>query len=292
MQKKQGWWGYLFTLPFTVNLIVFFLFPFVFSLYLSFTKWDLFNSPEWIGLNNWKNMLFSKPFWLSMRNIGLFALIFIPLQTFIALFLAHLLNLQIKGKTLFRTIYFLPVITPWMAAGIVWLWLYNNEFGIINWLLTSVNLEPVNWLGDVRWWVVIGSIALVNVWKGVGESVIILLAGMQNISQEMIEAARMDGASGLTFFFRIVVPLTSPMIYLVMMISSIAAFQAFDVFLIMLGVDNIPDRYNIPNLTIYQDAFLNYKMGRASAVAWFLFIVITGLTLFQRKMESRWVHYD
>src|SRR5699024_5419736 len=132
MQKRQGWWGYVFTLPFVINLLVFFLFPFVFSLYLAFTKWDLFNPPEWVGLYNWKNMLFNKPFWMTMRNIAVFALIFVPLQTFFALFFAHLLNLQIKGKSLFRAIYFLPAITPWMAAGVAWLWLYNSEYGIVN----------------------------------------------------------------------------------------------------------------------------------------------------------------
>lgn len=227
-----------------------------------------------------------------MRNISFFALVFVPLQTFFALFFAYLLNQQIRGKALLRAVYFIPSITPWMAAGVAWLWLYNNEYGIINWLLETFDLTTVNWLGDVRWWVVIGAIALVQVWKGIGSSMILLLAGMQNISQEMLEAAHIDGAKGWSMFFRIIMPLTSPMIYLVMMLSTISAFQAFDVFLVMLDVESVPDRYSIPNLTIYQDAFLNYKMGRASTIAWFLFVVIMGLTLIQRKMEKRWVHYD
>lgn len=289
---RQGWWGFCFTLPFVINLLVFFLFPFVFSLYLTFTRWDLFNPPEWIGLTNWIYLLTEGSFWISMRNIAFFALIFIPLQTFFALLVAHLLNQQIRAKSLFRAIYYLPAITPWMAAGIAWLWLYNNQYGVINWILSSLNVGTVNWLGDPRWWIVIGAVALANVWKGIGSSMVLLLAGMQNISSEMLEAARIDGATGRTLFFRIVMPLTSPMIYLVMILSSISAFQAFDVFLIMLGVDSVPDRYNIPNLIIYQDAFLNYRMARASTVAWILFIAIMALTLFQRTMEKRWVHYD
>ncbi|CAG7652744.1 carbohydrate ABC transporter permease [Paenibacillus allorhizosphaerae] len=115
--RKQGWWGFAFTLPFVLQLLVFFLFPFVFSFYLTFAKWDLFNPPQWIGLRNWNQFLHQKVFWLSLRNVGYFAILFVPLQTFVALVLAYLLNLQIRGKSLFRMVFFLPVITPgWQGA--------------------------------------------------------------------------------------------------------------------------------------------------------------------------------
>lgn len=235
-----------------------------------------------------------KAFWISIRNIFYFALIFVPLQTCIALALAHLLNQSIKGKTLFRLIYFLPVVTPWMAGGVLWVYLYGEKYGLINWLLSTVQLGPVNWLNSKEWWLVIGSIALVNVWKGVGSSMILLLAGMQGISKEMHEAAQIDGASGWKYFMRIVFPLVSPMIYLVMILSTISAFQAFDVFLAMWGsyVSNVPERNLVPNLLIYRDAFMLSKMGPASTMAWALFIIIMGITLFQKYFEKRWVHYD
>lgn len=291
---KQGYWGYIFTLPFLIHVVVFVVFPVLFSTYLSFAQWDLFNPIAWVGLENWKNLLSEKPFWISIRNVMYFAIIFVPLQTLISLIAAHLLNQSIRGKTLFRLIYFLPVVTPWMAGGMLWNYLYGEQFGLINWFLSLLDLGPVQWLSSRQWWVVIGSIALVQVWKGIGSSMILLLAGMQNISKEMQEAAQIDGASGFKFFSKIVLPLVSPMIYLVIILSTISAFQAFDVFLAMWGanVTMIPERNLVPNMLIYRDAFMLSKMGPASATAWALFILILAITLFQRFFEKRWVHYE
>ncbi|CAH1222609.1 Melibiose/raffinose/stachyose import permease protein MelD [Paenibacillus allorhizoplanae] len=294
--RKQGWWGFCFTLPFLIQLAVFFLFPFFFSFYLTFTKWDLFNAPHWIGLRNWSLMVKNDVFWLALRNVFCFALLFVPGQTLVSLLLAYMLNLQIRGKTFFRLIYFLPVITPWVAGGLVWLWIYNNEFGILNWMLDSLGLDRVNWVRSEKWWLVIGSIAIVNIWKGAGYSMVLLLAGMQNISKEIMEAARIDGANGWKYFTKITIPLVSPMVYMVMILSTISAFHAFDVFLVMLGekgdINSIHDRNMVPNILIYRDAFLNAKMGAASAWAWGLFAIILLVTLFQKKMEKRWVHYE
>ncbi|MDF2662422.1 MAG: binding-protein-dependent transport system inner rane component, partial [Paenibacillus sp.] len=232
-------------------------------------------------------------FWLSLRNVFYFALLFVPIQTIAALVLAYLLNQQIRGKSLFRMIYFLPVITPWVAGGLIWLWIYNSEFGILNWVLNSIGLDSVKWVTSDKWWLVIGSIAAVNVWKGAGYSMVMLLAGMQSISKDTIEAAKMDGANGWTFFTKITIPIVSPMVYMVMILSTISAFHAFDVFLVMLGdINAVHDRNMVPNILIYRDAFLNAKMGTASAWSWGLFAVILLVTLFQKKMEKRWVHYE
>ncbi|WP_409345050.1 carbohydrate ABC transporter permease [Paenibacillus sp. MBLB4367] len=291
--RKQGWWGFCFTLPFVLQLLVFFLFPFVFSFYLTFTKWDLFNAPDWVGFRNWTLIAKNKAFWMSLRNVGYFSLLFVPLQTGVALVLAYLLNLQIKGKSLFRMVYFLPVITPWVAGGMIWLWIYHYEYGILNWILESFDVSRIDWVRSGKWWLVIGSIALVNVWKGAGYSMVLILAGMQNISKEMIEAARMDGASGWTLFAKITVPIVSPMVYMVMILSTISSFHAFDVFLVMLGdITAVADRNMVPNILIYRDAFMNFKMGSASAMAWGLFLIILAITLMQKKLEKRWVHYE
>ncbi|GAA3407580.1 carbohydrate ABC transporter permease [Paenibacillus hodogayensis] len=292
--QKQGYWGYIFTLPFLIHVVVFVAFPILFSTYLSFAQWDLFNPIEWVGLRNWKNLLSEHTFWISIRNVFYFALIFVPLQTILSLIVAHLLNQAIRGKTLFRLLYFLPVVTPWMAGGMLWNYLYGEQYGLVNWVLSLVNLGPVQWLTSRQWWIVIGSIAFVQVWKGIGSSMILLLAGMQNISKEMHEAAQIDGASGFKYFSKIVLPLVSPMIYLVMILSTISAFQAFDVFLAMWGanVTMVPERNLVPNMLIYRDAFMLSKMGPASAAAWALFLIILTITLFQRLFEKRWVHYD
>ena len=292
---NQRHWGYIFTLPFVINVIVFLLFPIVFSAYISFTQYDLFNPPKWIGLTNWINVLKKQEFWLSMRNVSVFALIFVPIQTALAFLIAFLLNqAALRAKSLFRLFYFLPVVTPWLAAGVVWSWMFNYQYGVINWFLGLFGINPVNWLYHKSWVVVITSIALVNVWKGMGQSMVILLAGMQNVPQEVLESAQIDGASGWKQLTHIVFPIVTPMAYMVMILSTISAFQAFDVFLGLFGgiTTGISEQVMVPNLTIYRDSFLLFKMGPASATAWLLFFVILAITLFQRYFEKRWVHYE
>ncbi len=292
--QKQGYWGYIFTLPFIINVLVFLLFPIVFSAYISFTQYDLFNAPRWVGLDNWVNMFKKEEFWISMRNVFYFALIFVPMQTATAFLVAFLLNQAIRGKAMFRLFYFLPVVTPWLAGGVVWSWMFNYQYGVINWLLSVVQIDPVRWLDSRSWVLVITSIALVNVWKGMGQSMIIILAGMQNVPKEVLEAGQIDGASGWKQLTHIVFPIVTPMIYLVMILSTIAAFQAFDVFLGLFGSiqTGIPVQNMMPNLLVYRDSFLLFKMGPASSLAWALFFVILAITLFQRYFEKRWVHYD
>ncbi|MGO4496296.1 carbohydrate ABC transporter permease [Paenibacillus sp. 2RAB27] len=291
---KHNYWGYIFTLPFTIGLLVFTVFPVVFSGYISFAEWDLFNPPKWVGLANWKDVFGEKVYWIALRNVLYFALIFVPLQTLLALVIAHLLNQGLRGQALLRLFYFLPVVTPWMAAGVIWAWIFNTQYGVLNWTLSLVHIPAVKWISSMDWWVVIGSIALVNVWKGVGSSMILLLAGLQTVSKDMKEAAQIDGASNWNYFIRIVFPLVSPMIYMVLILSTISAFQAFDVFLSMFGslLANVPERALVPNMLIFGQAMQQFKMGTASAGAWALFAIILTITLFQRYFEKRWVHYD
>lgn len=290
---RYNHWGYLFTLPFVIGFLVFSAYPFLYSMYLSFTSWDMFNPPKWIGLANWKRIFNDVPFWYSLRNIFYFSLIFVPLQTFFALLAAYMLNQSIRAKGLFRAIYFLPAITPWIAAGLVWRWLYDSNFGLINLLLSYVNLGPFKFLDHANWWIVIGSIAITNVWKGVGTSMILLLAGMQNISSEMYDAAAIDGANKRKVFTSIIIPLVSPMVYMVLILSTISAFHAFDVFLVMLeSPGTVKDQLLTTNILIYRDAFITFKMGPAAAMSWLLFLIIISITLFQRYFEKRWVHYD
>jgi len=291
---KQGYWGYIFTLPFLINILVFIVFPVGFSAYISFTRWDLFNPPEWVGLRNWIRVIEGREFWIGMRNVSVFALIFVPVQTLLAFGVAFLLNQAIRGKALWRLFYFLPVITPWLAGGVVWYWMFNYQYGVINWLLGSIGINPIKWVDSPNWLIVVSSIAMVNVWKGLGQSMIILLAGMQNVPKEVLESSRIDGATGWKQLTKIVFPIVTPMVFLVMILSTIAAFHAFDVFLALFGsiTAGIPERNVVPNLIIYRDAFLLFKMGPASAAAWLLFVIVLVITLFQKYFEKKWVHYD
>jgi len=292
--RKQNYWGYLFTLPFVINVVVFLIFPVAFSAYISFTQYDLFNAPKWVGLTNWTTMFHKDEFWISMRNVFAFALIFVPLQTLFAFLIAFLLNQAIRAKSMFRLFYFMPVVTPWLAGGVVWTWMFNYQYGVINWFLSLLHIDPIHWIDNKSWIVVIGSVALVNVWKGVGQSMIILLAGMQNVPKEVLEAGQIDGASGWKQLTHIVFPIVTPMVYLVVILSTISAFQAFDVFLGMFGgiEAGISREIMIPNLAVYRDSFILFKMGPASAMAWILFFIILAVTLFQRYFEKKWVHYD
>lgn len=290
--KKQNWWGLLFVTPFVLGCSIFFVFPVIFSAYISFTKWDLFNAPKWIGLQNWINSFNNPVFWISFRNVFYFALIFVPLQTIFALVTAYFLNQKLRGKGIYRVIYFLPVVTPWVAGATVWKYLYNYETGLLNYFLKFINLTPSYWHESDKWWIAIGSIALMNVWKGMGQSMVMFLAGMQNVPSEVIEAAHIDGATKKQIFRKIIIPIISPMVFLVMIMSTISAFTAFDVFLTMFDPFSLPERNSVVNLLIYRDAFLYSKMGPASAMAWFLFIVILIITVIQKKFEKRWVHYE
>lgn len=290
--RSQNRWGLLFVLPFIIGCTIFFVFPVIFSAYISFTRWDLFNPPEWIGLKNWIDIFKDKAFWTAFRNVFYFALIFVPLQTLFALIVAYMLNQNIRGKTFYRVLYFLPVVTPWVAGAIVWQSLYNHDVGLINWLLSYIGVKPLYWYESDLWWAAIGSIAIMNVWKGMGQSMVMFLAGMQNVSSEVIEASHIDGANRSQIFRKIVIPIISPMIFLVMILSSISAFTAFDVFLTMFDIFSIPDRNNVVNLLIYRDAFVYNKMGYASAISWVLFGVILTITAIQKKLEKRWVHYE
>jgi ABC-type sugar transport systems, permease components len=290
--KKQNWWGVLLVSPFILGCGIFFVFPVIFSAYISFTKWDMFNAPKWVGIQNWLNNFKEPVFWTSFRNVIYFAVIFVPIQTFFALVTAYLLNQQLKGKTFYRVLYFLPVVTPWVAGAVVWKLLYNYDLGILNYVLKFLHIEPSYWFDSEKWWIAIGSIALMNVWKGMGQSMVMILAGMQNVSGEVLEAAYIDGATKRKIFQKIIIPFVSPMLFLVTILSCISAFTTFDVFVTMYNVFDIADSKNVVNLLIYRSAFLYNKMGYASATAWALFAVILAVTVLQKKFEKRWVHYE
>ncbi len=290
--KRDRKWGVLFVTPFLIGSIIFFIFPVIFSAYISFTKWDLINVPQWIGLKNWINAFKNPVLWSSFRNVFYFAAIFVPLQTIIALLIAYLLNQKVKGKGFFRVIYFLPVVTPWVAGATVWKYIFQYNGGLLNYFLSFFGVEPTKWLESEFWWVAIGSVAIMNVWKGMGQSMVMFLSAMQNTPTEIIEAAEIDGATKRQTFMKVIIPNISPMILLVLISSTIAAFNAFDVFLTSFDIFSIPDRNLVTNILIYRDAFMNWKMGSASSYAWILFIVILVITLIQKFGEKRWVHYE
>ncbi len=292
MKKTRARWGVIMSIPLILQLLLFFVFPVIFSAYVSFTSWNLFTAPRFTGLRNWINIFGDKVLLQSIRNVLYFALIFVPLQTFIALIFAYLLNRRIPMRGFYRAVYFLPSVTPWVAVALIFKMIFAKNFGILNYGLGLLGLEPIDWLGSRQWYIVMASVAIIQVWKGVGQSMIILLAGMQNVSADVIEAAEIDGANRNQIFTKIIFPLLTPMVFLVMLLSTISAFTAFDGFLAIFNVNDLRPEQMVPNLFIYSEAFIKGSYGKGSAAAWVLFFIIMIATGLQRLYEKRWVHYE
>lgn len=290
MTKNHKNWGWLFVSPYIIGFLVFSLYPIVFSGYISFTDYDIFNPPKLVGLKNYINALNMPDLWMGFRNVFTYVLILETLQISIGCVLAVLLNHAIKGISAFRVMYFMPVLTPIVAVSFVWTYMYNPMYGVLNYLLDFIGLGPFKFTFSGNWFEVVASIAVMSAWKGVGYTTIYLLAGLQNISTDVNEAARIDGAGAVRKFFNITLPLLSPMIFFLVMKGVIDAMQVFDAFYVMQQSTGA-NTTTIGTL-IYNNAFEYSKFGLASAIGWISFVVIAILTLIQKRAEKRWVYYE
>ncbi|WKV10161.1 sugar ABC transporter permease [Thermoanaerobacterium sp. CMT5567-10] len=281
--------GYLFLLPNIIGFLIFVLGPALASLILSFYDWNLFNTPNFVGVGNYVKILHDNTFWQSLFNTIYFTIGSVPFSIVLSLILAVALNQKIKGLTLFRTIYFLPVVSSMVAIALVWRWMYNNDYGILNSLLSQLHLPTVNWLSSTTW--AMPAIILMSIWKSLGYDMVIFLAGLQGIPNSYYEAAKIDGASGFQLFRYITIPLLSPTTFFVTIISLISSFQVFDQAYVM--TDGGPANKTMTIVYyLYRSGFSYYKMGYASAVAWALFIIILILTIIQWKYSGRKINYQ
>jgi multiple sugar transport system permease protein len=272
--------GYLFILPSFIHLLLFLLIPVVFSFFLSFHKWDQprFQEAPFIGLDNYNFLMGDRRFWQSMVNSAYYTALSVPLGMGFSLLIAVVLNQKLKGVTLFRTLFFMPVISSWVAVSIIWVTLLDPNVGIVNYLLKSVGLHPVNWLGDPR--SAMPSLVIIAIWKGAGFNMVIWLAGLQAIPQELYEAAAIDGASRWQSFWRITLPLLAPTSFFLAITGVIGSFQVFSpVYVITKG--GPLDSTDVAVFHIYRRAFQEFDFGYASAQAWVLFAVIFIATLAQ-----------
>jgi multiple sugar transport system permease protein len=291
MAIKEAFWAYLFVAPVVLGLALFYSLPALISLGVSFTEWDGVTSAAFIGLDNFTALLKDDKFIRSMINTLLYAIGTVPFSIALATILAVLLNQKIKGMVVYRTLYFIPVITMPIAVGMVWKWLYNSEFGLINYVLGSLNLPQPNWLFDDRFALI--SIVLVSIWSSVGYNAVILLSGLQGISSTYYEAASLDGASGISQFRHITLPLLTPSLFFVLVISLINSLQVFDLIFILMGKqDALLESTRTIVYGIWENGFKYFNMGYASAQAWILFIVILLITIVQMHFQKKWVHYQ
>jgi multiple sugar transport system permease protein len=272
--------GYLFVLPSFVHLLIFLLIPVVFSFFLSFRDWDQprFQDAPYIGLENYEFLMGDRRFWHAMGNSAIFTALSVPMGMAFSLLIAVVLNQKLKGVNLFRTIFFLPVISSWVAVSIIWVTLLDPNVGIVNYLLKLVGLPSVNWLGDARSAMV--SLVIISIWKSAGFNMVIWLAGLQGIPQELYEAAAIDGATRWQSFWRITLPLLAPTSFFLAITGVIGSFQVFSpVYVITKG--GPLDSTDVAVFHIYRRAFQEFDFGYASSQAWVLFAVIFVATLAQ-----------
>ncbi len=278
-----------FLAPSLVLFLAFTGIPVIAALAISFTQWDLFRPPSYVGLSNYSRLMSDPIFGKVMGNTAYFVLASVPLQMGLGLLAALALNRGVRGQTFFRVAYFLPAVTSTIAAALVWAWLFNSNYGLVNALLSGVGVENVpRWLASTKW--AMPAIIIVSVWQNVGYAMVLFLAGLQNIRAELYDAAALDNARGWRRFWHITLPMLSPTTFFVLIISIIGSFQVFELVFIMTqaGPSNAT---NTLVFYIYQNGFMFYQMGYASAAAMILFAIVLIITMVQYGTQKRWVHY-
>lgn len=278
-RRRQTLVAYAFLAPSLVIFIAFRHGPALAAMILGFFEWSIVGDPRFVGLENFRRLANDDVFWRALKNTVVFTLLTVPTDVVISLVLAVLLNQKLRGLTIFRLIYFTPVVTATAIVAIIWRWLYQPT-GLINGVLGVVGIPTFNWLSDPDW--ALPAIALMAVWKHVGFNMLIFLAGLQSIPAEFEEAARIDGASNRSIFFGITLPLLRPVFVLVTILTTIGSFQVFDAAYVMT---NGGPFYATTTLVyyIYSSAFDRYQMGYAAAISFVLFWIILIISLLQRR---------
>lgn len=283
-KKNNALWICLFLLPSLIGFLTFIIYPVFYSLGVGFTEWDLINPMKFIGLKNYQSLLKDANFWNSLKNTFIFIIGYLPSVMIIGLLVALLLNSKIRLKPVFRGIYFLPVVTSWVAVSLVWKWLFNPKFGLINYFLSLISVHGPNWLNDPK--TAMLAIIITSVWKDIGFIMVLYLGGLQNISPSLYEAASIDGADNWHQFWKITLPMLKPTTFFVSMISLINSFQVFDQVNIM--TEGGPgDSTTVLVQNIYNSAFKYSEMGYAAAMSWVLFAIILVVSLVQMWGERK-----
>lgn len=285
INKNDGLTALIFILPAVLGTLIFIVIPVIFSFSLSFVDWDLLSPMKFVGLSNFKDVLTDSTFVQVLINTFVFAIASSVFAVIIPLVLACILNTKIRGSNFYKTAYFLPFITPMIVIAIVWQWVFDPNMGLLNQILHT----HIKWLYDVRF--AMPALIAVSVWKLIGYNMIIFLSGLSTINQEVLEAAKIDGANSWQVFKNVTVPLLSPTIFFVIVITSISSFQVFDLIYVMTqgGPDNST---MVLVYSIYKYAFEYFDVGKASAIAYILFAIIFVLVLCQWKLRKKMVYNE
>ncbi len=289
MQRKEEWAGILFASPWLVGFLLFMAFPIFASLYMSFTSYDMITAPEWIGIANYEVLFTSDPiFWKSLWNTIYYVIFTVPLNLVIGILIAMLMNQKVLGMRFYRTIFYLPNVVSIVAVALLWSWILDPTFGLINLFLEKFGIEGPGWLYDPKWSK--PAIILMGMWN-VGGAMVIYLAALQDIPNYLYESASIDGAGVFRKFFRITLPLLTPSIFFNVVIGVILSFQVFTQAFIMTGGGPIQSSYFYAYY-LYDKAFTDSAMGMASSMAWVLLVITLLLTLVILRSSNRWVYYQ
>lgn len=287
--KREERYFWLFASPWIMGFFLFTIGPIFASLGFSFTIYDVIQPPRWVGTDNYASLLKDRLFWLSLRVTALYTAGAVPLSIISSLCIALLLNRNIYGQSLFRTIFYLPSVISGVAVSLLFMWIFNSDFGLLNYLLWALfRIRGPAWIVNTKW--VIPSLIFMSMW-GIGGGIIVYLASLQGIPTELYEAAEIDGADSLRRILRITLPMMTPVILFNLITGIIGSFQVFtQAYVMTAGGPNNASLFYV--LYLYRNAFYYFKMGYASALAWVLFLIILLLTLAILKSSPAWVYYE
>jgi len=280
---------YIFIAPWLIGLLLFYLAPILASLFMSFTDWPMLRAPTWVGLANYTKMAINDAvFRKALINTLYYVVFSVPLSVILGFLLAILLNQKVWGQPLFRTLFYIPSLITGVSVAVIWGWLLNPQFGLINHFLSLIGIQGPNWLGDTK--SAMPAMILMSLW-GIGGGMVIYLAGLQGIPEHLYEAAQIDGAGWFAKFRHITIPMMTPTLFFTLIIGVIGSFQTFAQFFMMTrgGPANATLTYV---LYLYRIAFEDFKMGYASALAWVLFLILMVVTFIQFYGAKFWVYYE
>jgi len=271
-----------------IGLVIFMVIPAIASIVISFTNWNMMNTPSFIGLANYKELISDALFWKTLKNTAVYVFWKVPVNVFISLVFAVLLNREMYGRGIFRAIFFLPMVASSVSVALLWLPLFETSNGILNVMLNAVGLKGLSWIYSQE--TAMMSVVMVALWKEIGYYMVMFLAGLQGIPATYYEAAEIDGASPIHTFFQITVPLISPVTFFVFIISIIGSFQIFDLTTVLTAGGPANSTYTTI-MYVYKAGFNFFRMGYASAISTILFVIILILTTIQNKLSEAWVNY-
>ncbi|CQR54101.1 carbohydrate ABC transporter permease [Paenibacillus riograndensis] len=283
--------GYWFILPWLLGLVIFTLGPMIFSLVLSFSKWDVITGVEsiqYVGLDNFKAIFHDELFYQSLKVTFIFALVSVPLFQVASILIAVLLNMRSRGMKFFRLIFFMPSVIPAVATSMMWVMIFNPEYGILNQALSWFGIQGPAWLQDPSY--ALGALIVMGLW-GIGNTIIIYLSGLQGVPEDLYEAGELDGAGPFRRFFSITLPLITPTVFFNLIMGIIGGFQYFTQAFVMTNGGPLNSTL-FYNLYLYNKAFMEFDMGYASALSWILFLIILVFTLLVIRSSSFWVYYQ